>query len=245
MLLLLVLFVILATALSVQYATYLDTSNALTTQQPHPLQNTHYFASKSTLLNTIFLKRAWAWTSAVSFAHLFTSPVCTYRARRIAQYMLATCCWLLVAQGIGGPSLIEHVAIATGGQCVLHLPPPHLYIILPNFYCRERIRVSFLSHSHLLPAPLTIIPAQASDETWSSIPRIRNGHDISGHIFLLTLSIMVLFDHLTATARRKWTLAHMVGVMASAALLLTWLVAVGTTSLYFHSPLEKISGLCE
>ncbi|KAF5321331.1 hypothetical protein D9619_001942 [Psilocybe cf. subviscida] len=57
----------LGTVYSVVYQTYLDTSNPLLSYAPHPLADTHYFASKKSLLNTIFIKNAWGWTSAVFF----------------------------------------------------------------------------------------------------------------------------------------------------------------------------------
>ncbi|KAI0055575.1 hypothetical protein BV25DRAFT_1815403 [Artomyces pyxidatus] len=241
--LLLSILVILSTALSVHNSSYLDTSDPMVTQLPHPLRDTHYFASKSNSLNTVFLKRAWAWTSAALLFHIYTSPTCSYRARRVCQHLLATCCWLLVAQGIGGASLIDRFAIATGGQCTLHLPPPHIYILLPTLYCQQHIRVSISSHPHLFPTPLSFVVA--ADETWSSVPRIRKGHDISGHIFLLTLSVMVLFDQLNATIKRRWSLGHLLGTAGSAALVFIWLIAIWTTGVYFHLPSEKISGFCE
>ena len=66
--------VLFGTAYSVVYSTYLDTSNPLLTHLPHPLHKTHYFASKKNLLNVLFIKKLWGWTSAAFLALYFTSP---------------------------------------------------------------------------------------------------------------------------------------------------------------------------
>jgi hypothetical protein len=58
----------LGTAYSVFFETYLDTSNPLLAHLPHPAQDTSYFARKSNVFNTVFVKRAWGWTVGVSVA---------------------------------------------------------------------------------------------------------------------------------------------------------------------------------
>ena len=66
--------VVFGTAYSVLFGTYLDTSNPLLTHLPHPLSDTHYFASKKNFLNVYFIKKAWGWTSAVFLFSWFTTP---------------------------------------------------------------------------------------------------------------------------------------------------------------------------
>ena len=41
---------------------------------PHHLHHTHYFASKRNVLNTLFVKRAWAWTSALVALNTLLNP---------------------------------------------------------------------------------------------------------------------------------------------------------------------------
>jgi Inositol phospholipid synthesis and fat-storage-inducing TM len=59
---------VLGTAYSVFFNTYLDTSNPLIAHLPHPAQDTSYFARKSNVFNRVFVKRAWGWTVGVSVA---------------------------------------------------------------------------------------------------------------------------------------------------------------------------------
>lgn len=66
--------VITGTSYSVRDNSYLDTSNPLLTHLPHPLSTSHYFANKSNFLNIHFIKKAWAWTSAVFLFSWITSP---------------------------------------------------------------------------------------------------------------------------------------------------------------------------
>ena len=42
----------------------------------------------------------------------------------------------------------------------------------------------------------------------------------------------------------KWSVAHTLAVVLNAGLLGLWLLASATTSVYFHLPLEKITGFC-
>lgn len=58
----------LGTAYSVLAHTYLDTSNPLIANLPHPAHNKSYFARKSNVFNQVFVKRAWGWTVGVSLA---------------------------------------------------------------------------------------------------------------------------------------------------------------------------------
>ncbi|TFY83132.1 hypothetical protein EWM64_g886 [Hericium alpestre] len=227
---------------SITNHSYLDTSNPLLTALPHPLHETHYFASKLNPLNTVFLKRAWGWTSAAFLAHIITSPPETHRFRRTVQYIIATAAWLVFTSWFFGPALLERVIAASGGVCVLHLPSG-AYLPVPEQLCFDRTHISSASHPQLFPVPLLLVP-----EIWKGgVPRLRRGHDVSGHVFLVTLSILFLTDQLRASfaSKKPWSPAHRIAVFANGALLVLWLFAIWITSVYFHSPMEKISGFCE
>ena len=65
-------------------------------------------------------------------------------------------------------------------------------------------------------------------------------------MFLLTMSILFLADQLTPSLRAlRWTKMHTWAVSATVGLIAIWLFAIGTTSVYFHTPLEKLTGYRE
>ncbi|THH16250.1 hypothetical protein EW146_g4364 [Bondarzewia mesenterica] len=239
--------VFFGTISSVKNNSYLDTSNPLLTALPHPLHSTHYFASKTNLFNIIFLKRAWAWTSVFFLFHICSSPPRTHRFRRAVQFTLATASWLVFTTWFFGPALLERLITASGGECVLHLPGTDgAYVTLPSEYCFNRTRVSPSTHPHIFPQSfLNSHPETAALLAgWFGVPRLRRGHDVSGHVFLLTLSILFLADQLRSSfrARTSWSHTHLYAVISNFSLIALWLFASWVTSLYFHSPMEKVTG---
>ncbi|KAF9792711.1 inositol phospholipid synthesis and fat-storage-inducing TM-domain-containing protein [Thelephora terrestris] len=229
------------TLYSVVNSTYLDTSDPLLAHLPHPLQSTDYFANKANPLNTVFIKNAWGWTSG-AFALLYaTSSARTQSWNRLLQYVVATLAWLAFTSWFFGPPLIERVIVASGGQCVVVVPGSGEIIDVPFEHCYTRSPLSPATHP-------TLFASLTSDFTppnpWSARPRLRKGHDVSGHIFLLTMSILFLADQLTHSWRSptRWSLPHTLAVNANAALIAIWMLATCATALYFHTPLEKFSG---
>ncbi|KAF7306180.1 hypothetical protein HMN09_00773300 [Mycena chlorophos] len=233
--------VLVGTAYSVAFHTYLDTSNPLLTHLPHPLSKTHRFASKGNLLNVYFIKQAWAWTSGAFFLAWITGTPSTRSFLRLTRYLTATVTWLLFTAWFFGPGLFERVLVLSGGECVLSIPNTPEQLVVPAEFCHTRTSVSPHTHPALFAsAPDSFLPG-ASD--WHAVPRLRKGHDISGHIYLLTLSVLLLTQQLGPSfSLTRWSMPHTVAVYANIALIITWLFAVGTTSVYFHSPGEKISG---
>lgn len=242
----LALTVILGAGYSVVYNTYLDTSNPILAHLPHPLAATHYFANKRNVLNVYFIKKAWGWTTAAFFLNWTTSPHRIRTGRRLVQYLLATLIWLLFTAWFFGPSLFERLTVASGGQCILNVPSGD-QVIVPYTLCYSKSTVSPASHPDLFPfAP------QSLDQAWNGTPRLRRGHDVSGHIFLLTLSILLLVDQLAPSfyirrqqgqGQGQWSALHYTAIVANITLIAVWFFGVYTTSVFFHSPLEKFTGL--
>ncbi|KAJ7901985.1 hypothetical protein B0H14DRAFT_3852031 [Mycena olivaceomarginata] len=204
--------VLVGTAYSVVYGTYLDTSNPLLTHLPHPLGQTHYWASKANPLNVYFIKKAWGWTSAAFLLAWATGPPSTRSAR---------------------------IILASGGECVLALPSGGP-ISVPAEYCRMHTSVSPATHPAFFASSSSFVLPQ---EWPGATPRLRKGHDVSGHIFLLTLSVLLLAQQLGPSfSHTQWSPPHAAAVWANIALIAIWLFASGTTSVYFHSPAEKITG---
>jgi hypothetical protein len=216
---------------SLRNSTYLDTSDPLITSQSHPLAATHALASKRSTLNVVFLKWSWAWTTAVFLPLLFTSPV--QRIRRLLQWIFATGAWYILTLWFFGPSLLTRLTAASGGECGLHIG--RTFIPIPHTYCSSGLPVARSTHPELFPVVLTGVEALTNDRL---IPRLRRGHDISGHVFLLTLAVLFLADQL----RQTRSFAHRYALGASGALLSLWIFSLWVTSVYFHVPSEKISG---
>jgi hypothetical protein len=230
---------VFGTMYSVVYSTYLDTSNPLLTHLPHPMQNTDYFANKSNLLNVIFIKRAWGWTSAAFFFLYFTSPSRVQTKERIFQWLTETGIWLVFTSWFFGPAVLERVIVLSGGECMLPLPAGGV-ISVPQEYCLTRSSLSPSTHPDLFLASLSL-----PDTNWHATPRLRRGHDISGHVFLLAMSILFLADQLRSSFRSRpgtWSSSHKLAVGTNVVLVLVWLFAMYTTSVYFHTAFEKATG---
>lgn len=236
--------VFVGTIYSVVYDTYLDTSNPLLTALPHHLHASHYFASKKNPLNVYFTKKLWLWTTSAFLSLYTTGPAAARSRRRIVQFALATTVWLAFTSWFFGPPVLERLTASTGGECTLHLPSGAA-VTVPQEYCFTRSAISMTTHPSFFPAAI-LIP----DSGWMGIPRLRKGHDVSGHIFLLTLSTIFLVDQLRWSfarqyTNRPWPFAHKGGVAFTSVVILTSLVALCTTSLYFHTPFEKFTGYGE
>lgn len=229
--------VLYGTVHSVKYHTYLDTSNPLLTHLPHPLHADHYFATKSNFLNVYFIKNAWAWTTAAFFFSWLTSPPTIRTKERVFKWVVETAVFVLFTGWFFGPALLERVIASTGGECVLVLPAGGI-VSVPQEYCFTKSTVSPSTHPNLFAAPFLLPSAD-----WKAVPRLRRGHDVSGHIFLLTMSVLFLADQLQSSFQvARWSPWHKRAIVANVSLILIWLFASYTTSIFFHSPFEKFTG---
>ncbi|EJD35657.1 hypothetical protein AURDEDRAFT_175304 [Auricularia subglabra TFB-10046 SS5] len=129
-----------------------------------------------------------------------------------------------------GPSLRTRAAALSGAECVIQLPwytptggdVGAQVLTVPAEYCVQR-------------RPITT----------RGIPRLTRGHDVSGGIFLLSLSILTLVDDVATDAPfdALASRVQLTGGVATAALVALWHWMLLMTRVYFHLPLEKISGL--
>ena len=237
---------VFGTVYSVAYKTYLDTSNPLLTSLPHPLHKTHYFATKENLINVFFIKKLWGWTTAAFVALYFTSPMSLQTKERLYKFFAETAIWLLFTGWFFGPSLLERFTASTGGECIAHLPSGAI-LTVPQEFCYRKSTISFSTHPELFQASLT-----PPDNSWSSIPRLRRGHDVSGHLFLLTMSTLFLAEQVSYSFRRlqaaggrpedAWSQLHKGAVVGTLAVIALEFFATYTTAVYFHTPLEKFTG---
>lgn len=246
--------ILFGTIYSVAKHSWLDTSNPLLAlgQAKHPLHDVSYFARKTNILNTIFIKWAWAWTTAAFVSLWLTAPretgttgrTMTTR-ERLGKWLAATFVWLVFAAWFFGPALLDRLASFSGGECVVRLPSGVVHHV-PLSYCYERTIISPATHPELFFPPLLLDEERIAD--WRTRPRLMRGHDVSGHVFLLTMSLLFLADmirpSLTLPARYRST-AHNCALAATVVLMGIWVLALLTTSVYFHTPFEKLTGYGE
>jgi hypothetical protein len=82
----------------------------------------NYFSGKRNIFNVYFVKMGWFWTTlAFSVLQLTTRPPSSHTAKHYIQaflrYGLLTFAWLLTTQWFFGPALIDRSFTITGGHC--------------------------------------------------------------------------------------------------------------------------------
>ena len=274
--------VALGTIYSVVYDTALDTSNPLSHRAVRPDGQTSYFAQKSNVINVYFVKYAWGWTSVAFFGLLSTSPSSIKRpTRRVGRWVVTTLVWAIFATWFFGPSLFDRINFLSGARCLVRLPdinpglsladPPGRFVTVPIEYCQSRIPLTPNSHPTFFAEYPDLIKALTGAaaiaggspvlETLKLKPRLYRGHDVSGHLFLLTLSVLFLADQLTPSLKllypsifspsrtppdrsvKEETLPlHIYAVGFGVALTAIWVLMCLTTSVYFHTVGEKVTG---
>jgi hypothetical protein len=231
------------TGYSLYFSTWLDTSNPLITNIPHPLADTHWFASKQNPINTYFLKKLWFWTTAAWGALFFTSPSHGQTYERMYKYLAETSLWMVFTGWFFGPAVFERVISLTGGECSVTLPSGYV-LSLPMKYCRAGHKhISPATHPSLFAASL-LVP---QTETWKAVPRLRKGHDVSGHIFLLTMSCLFLANQLAESRKFKGPRdpLHQYAIYGTMGVIAMEFFSMYITGVYFHSPFEKFTGFCK
>ncbi|KAG7420382.1 inositol phospholipid synthesis and fat-storage-inducing TM-domain-containing protein [Fusarium sp. MPI-SDFR-AT-0072] len=137
-----------------------------------PSVSPSYFARKSNIFNVLFVKRGWAWITVAFFVFIFSHPSTTDTGRRVRaslRWVAVTTTWFLVTQWCFGPALIDRGFRWTGGRCEL-----------------ARMEVEFGSDT--VGDKVTAVACKAAGGKW------KGGHDISGHVFLLTLGTAFLMQ---------------------------------------------------
>lgn len=181
----------LGTLISLIFGTSLSTS----LPHSHLSERLHYFARKSNLINQIFVKNAWGWTSLFYLLHLASSPPArTSRRSRLAVWLLATTFWLVFTTWFFGAGLGDRVIALSGGSCAVALPKEwdldpealkplltpeyptileatdtdQLYLPLPHAFCSLRRPLTPKSHPELfslLSSRSTAFPTSTETNT--------------------------------------------------------------------------------
>jgi hypothetical protein len=148
-----------------------------------------YFAKKSNIFNKLFVKQGWAWITFSYLFFLFTHPsigpplsftFTPKRIRGLLRYSIVTTWWIFVTQWFFGPAIIDRSFRLTGGQCELveqadkgHIEMDDTRQFVTGFACK------------------------AVGGQWLG------GHDISGHVFLLVIGSMFLFEEVLHVVLRS------------------------------------------
>ncbi|GAA99892.1 uncharacterized protein L969DRAFT_50945 [Mixia osmundae IAM 14324] len=203
--------------------------------------------------------------------------------RELKRYTAATIIWLLLTTWFFGPSVIDRIMVASGGVClpsavatsmtdqsVLHAynasqPLPHSFCFSRGLHAAgssPMASVPFIkASSKLSPSEATLAAQHQALRRQMKAQGIRTywqgGQDISGHLFLLSMSVIFLMPSLHLALRnlaRITSLSHdrqqaatqLAAVASSAAviaLVSLWWWMMLMTSVYFHTPLEKVIGI--
>lgn len=187
-----------------------------------------------------FAKKAWAWTTIPFLAHAILHPhlptSSTSRLRSLVKYFTATLYWAFLTIWAVGPSLFDRTMVYTGGECSVVVPRAvcergevdcagavsvgkGALMVVPREFCH----LGKVSAQRLAAALSGYVVTgeenfrkETLEEWWSNLkPRWSGGHDVSGHVFLLTLSAVLLFGEVWPTLvllrRTGWNFAR-VGV---------------------------------
>lgn len=199
----------------------------------------NYYTSKGNLVNAWFVKKGWFWTTLAYVAVVVKSP--RFERRSLYRFGLVTFFWILFTQWLYGMPLMDRIFVWTGGQCRVDAPES-----LPQT-ARVLFKKALDNDSHVSKM-VSSMACRRAKGVWEG------GHDPSGHVFLMTLSVCLLVTELLSLydvseiqdefrdfARDK-------SLVRAPSVLLVAIVGLSIVMLYmtgvkYHSILEKLSGL--
>jgi ATP adenylyltransferase len=154
------------------------TAGATATFTQDPVLAPSYFARKDNVLNTLFVKRGWAWVTVAAAAWALSHPAAAGRARGLAvRWAAVTGWWFLVTRWFFGPAIVDRGFRLSGGRCEV---------------AEARVEEGGAAVGEVL----TAAACKAVGGSWSG------GHDISGHVFMLVLGSAFLMQEVGWTVVR-------------------------------------------
>ncbi|WFD24675.1 ATP adenylyltransferase [Malassezia equina] len=174
------------------------------------------WADRRNWMNHFFVKRAWFWNSLsigliaatlkrtgggvqgemgkVPVPARVRSWHDVMASKLFVRWLIATIGWYLVARWSFGASLLERMQVASGGQCLVNA------LQVDPMLCRSRVPLSLETHPHIVsqlhPALLERHPTLQAG--W------HGGVNVSGHTFILVLSLLVLGEMLVPYVPVSW-----------------------------------------
>ncbi|RPA86815.1 hypothetical protein BJ508DRAFT_410993 [Ascobolus immersus RN42] len=185
---------------------------------PHS-SDPNYFSKKSNLFNVYFVKYGWLWTTLVFGLHAARLKP-SLQLQAIVRYGLATTFWIAITQWFFGPPIMDRGFTFTGGYCEL--------------VAADRENVG--SRAEYIMASAA---CRSANGQW------KGGHDLSGHVFLLCHASLFLASEIWPVVAKKVRYGGSFDITTKAVLSLVglWWWMLLMTSIYFHTTLEKVSGI--
>ncbi|EGW35656.1 uncharacterized protein SPAPADRAFT_58864 [Spathaspora passalidarum NRRL Y-27907] len=218
----------------------------------------NYYTDKRNILNQLFVKNGWAWTTIVIVV-FYVSILTQSRPRKskvireaVIRYAVITMWWILFTQWCFGLPIMDRIFVLTGGKCVVEDPGRHVKLFA-NLGNGKSVSSTISSYNC----------KRIKGSSWEG------GHDPSGHVFLLIHSSLYLFletaeywpgwgalinsissvvhNHEKTIIEKLKQLA-ILGVKIHPQLLVIgmisfWWFMLLTTNIYFHSIAEKLVGM--
>lgn len=145
----------------------------------------NYFTSKGNLFNRFFVKFGWFWTIITYINILFRKKLCSNRNtttlfKSITRVLIITSGWYLFTQWFFGLPIMDRIFILTGGKCdnISESNVPH--------QMKSLLQKSLSDPNNYTSSTISSATCRIIRGSWGG------GHDPSGHIFLLTVSINLL-----------------------------------------------------
>ncbi|GAO48351.1 hypothetical protein SAICODRAFT_60761 [Saitoella complicata NRRL Y-17804] len=180
-----------------------------------------YFASKHNLVNLLFVKNGWAWTS-IAFWYHFSRLRRSDRLKAALRWALATFWWVLITQWCFGPPIMDRAFTATGGLCQI---------------AQQEVAQPGLTSMPQNAAIVTSAACRAVRGKWSG------GYDLSGHVFILVHSSLFLWYELYPILADGGEAATHAATKTVLSVLVLWWWMLLITAAFFHTWNEKITGL--
>lgn len=164
----------------------------------------NYYTSRGNLINRYFVKLGWFWTISVYFNILFNKVKRGFMNKRLIlisflRVGIITAGWFIFTQWFFGLPIMDRVFIFTGGSCTNiseNRVPTHLKSLIYQSVSNSKMFASEMISS----ASCRLIRG-----SWDG------GHDPSGHIFLLTISInLLVWETVVLWSNEFESLYHMI-----------------------------------
>lgn len=204
-------------------------------------------ADRRNWINVYFVKLSWFWNTlftVIVVASLSNTATWKRLSRFAVRWAMATCAWFAMSQWFFGASFLERMHVASGGKCLANS------VQVSHELCRTRERLTADSHPQLFDR---FEPGFSTKHQWIHAGW-HGGIDISGHTFVLTLSILYLAELVVPCMTQRAIESMPRGPMrylktfslyGTLSLMVLWAFMLFTTSIYYHTTQEKVAGfLC-
>ncbi|BFZ55756.1 hypothetical protein PYCC9005_002797 [Savitreella phatthalungensis] len=184
-----------------------------------------YFAHATNLFNVVFVKNGWFWTTAVFGLHVYRLRP-GLRMNAVARWAIATVAWIFVTQWAFGAPLTDRTMVWTGGVCEL----------AADAAAGKQDPIDADTKAQAA----AIITSAACKKIHG---KLRGGHDLSGHVFLLTHASLFLIYEMLPVLTTGSDLVHDISTRLIGVVVIGWWWMLLMTAAYFHTRKEKFTGL--